>query len=139
MKWPRRYFSGLSLGQKRLREKELIARASKKHPTLGPTDMFAKKRKSSWTVMFHKTYPNLKFNKGLIASRTGIPRKNLDIVYNRGLKAWKTSGSRPGATAQQWAIARLYKFVLISKGKAATKRKDPNNNLRRVHWSSDTL
>ena len=81
--------------------------------------------------MFHREYPNLKFNKGLIAAKTGIPRWKLNTVYNRGLKAWKTGGSRPGATAQQWAIARLYKFVLITKGKASTKRVDPNNNLRK--------
>ena len=81
--------------------------------------------------MFHREYPGLKFNKGLIASKTGIPRWKLNTVYDRGLKAWKTGGSRPGATAQQWAIARLYKFVLITKGKATTKRVDPNNNLRR--------
>jgi hypothetical protein len=117
--------------QKRMREKELIARSRKKHPTLGPSNRFAKKRKSSWTVLFHHTYPGLKFNKGLISLRTGIPRSKLNTVYDRGLKAWKTSGSRPGATAQQWAIARLYKFVLITKGKATSKKVDPNNNLRR--------
>jgi len=131
MKWPKRYFSGLTMEQKRMREKELIARSRKKHPTLGPSNRFAKKRKSSWTVLFHHTYPGLKFNKGLISLRTGIPRSKLNTVYDRGLKAWKTSGSRPGATAQQWAIARLYKFVLITKGKATSKKVDPNNNLRR--------
>ena len=94
------------------------------------------KKKSKWTQLFHKTYPNLKFNKGAIARRTGISRSTLNTVYNRGLKAWKTGGSRPGATAAQWAIARTYKYVLVTKGKApkawyATKF-DPDNNLRRT-------
>ena len=82
-------------------------------------------------MTFHRVYPGLKFNKNLIAAKTGIPRWKLNTVYDRGLKAWKTGGSRVGATAQQWAIARLYKFVLITKGKASTKRVDPDNNLRR--------
>ena len=131
MKWPKRYFSGLTPAQKLMRQKELLRRSRARNPKLGPSNKFAKTRKSSWTVMFHKAYPNIKFNKGLIAAKTGIPRSKLNTVYDRGLKAWKTSGSRPGATAQQWAIARLYKFVLITKGKATTKKVDPNNNLRR--------
>jgi len=131
MKWPKRYFSGLTPAQKLMRKNELLRRSRARHPKLGPSNKFAKTRKSSWTVMFHKAYPGLKFNKGLISSKTGIPRWKLNTVYDRGLKAWKTSGSRPGATAQQWAIARLYKFVLITKGKATTKKVDPNNNLRR--------
>lgn len=136
MKWPKRYFSGLTPAQKLMRQKELLRRSRARHPTLGPSNKFAKTRKSSWTVMFHKAYPNIKFNKGLIAAKTGIPRWKLNTVYDRGLKAWKTGGSRPGATAQQWAIARLYKFVLITKGKATTKKVDPNNNLRRKTKSS---
>ena len=131
MKWPDRYFSGLTPAQKLMRQKELLRRRRALHPKLGPSNKFAKTRKSSWTVMFHKAYPNIKFNKGLIANKTGIPRWKLNTVYDRGLKAWKTGGSRVGATAQQWAIARLYKFVLITKGKATTKKVDPNNNLRR--------
>ncbi len=136
MKWPDRYFSGLTPAQKLMRQKELLRRRRALHPKLGPSNKFAKTRKSSWTVMFHKAYPNIKFNKGLIANKTGIPRWKLNTVYDRGLKAWKTGGSRPGATAQQWAIARLYKFVLITKGKATTKKVDPNNNLRRKTKSS---
>jgi hypothetical protein len=136
MKWPDRYFSGLTPAQKLMRQKELLRRRRALHPKLGPSNKFAKTRKSSWTVMFHKAYPNIKFNKGLIANKTGIPRWKLNTVYDRGLKAWKTGGSRVGATAQQWAIARLYKFVLITKGKATTKKVDPNNNLRRKTKSS---
>lgn len=131
MKWPKRYFSGLTPSQRLMRERELLRRRRVAHPKLGPSNKFAKKRRSSWTMTFHRVYPGLKFNKNLIAAKTGIPRWKLNTVYNRGLKAWKTGGSRPGATAQQWAIARLYKFVLITKGKASTKRIDPNNNLRR--------
>lgn len=86
-------------------------------------------------MLFHSTYPGLKFNKEAIARRTGISRSTLNTVYNRGLKAWKTGGSRPGATAPQWAVARVYKYVLITKGKAPrawyATRADPDADLRK--------
>ena len=92
--------------------------------------------KSKWTLKFHQVYPGLKFNKEAIARKTGIPREKLNTVYNRGLKAWRTGGSRPGASAHQWAIARVYKFVLISKRKAPVAwyatRFDPDKDLRRA-------
>jgi hypothetical protein len=136
MKWPTRYFSGLSPQMRRKREKELLRRRRVPYSKLmlGQSDVGATKRKSRWTMQFHRVYPGLKFNKDLISRRTGIPRSALNTVYNRGLKAWKMGGSRPGATASQWAIARVYKFVLVSKKKAPrawyATRPDPNQNLR---------
>lgn len=91
----------------------------------------AKPRKSQWTLLFHKVYPDLPFKKDLIARRTGIPRKVLNTVYDRGRRAWQTGGSRPGMTANQWGVARVYKFVLLTKKKAPVpNRYDPNQNLR---------
>jgi len=136
--WPERYFAGLSRSLKLTRERELLKRRRTPYSKLrlGKSNVGGTKKKSKWTQLFHKTYPNLKFNKNDIARRTGISRSTLNTVYNRGLKAWKTGGSRPGATAAQWAIARTYKYVLVTKGKApkawyATKF-DPDNNLRRT-------
>jgi hypothetical protein len=134
-RWPERYFSGLSTLWRRRREIELLRRRRNLHPKLGKSNKVLKNRpKSKWTLKFHSVYPGLKFNKVAIARRTGIPIRKLNTVYDRGLKAWKTGGSRPGATAVQWAIARVYKFVLISKGKAPrawyATRFDPDNNLR---------
>jgi hypothetical protein len=135
--WPERYFTGLSVAMRRTREKELLKRRRLPYSKLrlGASNKGGAKKKSKWTQLFHKTYPDLKFNKNAIARRTGIPRSTLNTVYNRGLKAWKTGGSRVGATASQWAVARTYKYVLVTKGKApkawyATKF-DPDNNLRR--------
>jgi hypothetical protein len=86
-------------------------------------------------MLFHRTYPELKFNKNVIARRTGISRSTLNTVYDRGLKAWKTGGSRVGATAHQWAISRTYKYILITKKKAPVSwykgRYDPDNYLRK--------
>lgn len=128
--WPKRYFTGLDPNQKMKREKELLTRSLSQHPKLGKTDLLAKPRKSRWTQMFHERYPNLKFNKNAISARTGIPRSTLDTVYDRGMKAWQTSGSRVGANPHQWAIARVYKFVLVTKNKVPTTKYDPNKNLR---------
>jgi hypothetical protein len=122
---------------RRAREKELLRRRRVPYSKLmlGKSDVGATKRKSRWTMQFHRVYPGLKFNKDLISKRTGVSRSALNTVYNRGLKAWKMGGSRPGATASQWAIARVYKFVLVSKKKAPkawyATRPDPNQNLRR--------
>ena len=135
--WPERYFTGLSQSMKLRREMELLRRRRVPYSKLGlsKSNKFATKRKSKWTQQFHKVYPGLKFNKEAIARRTGISRSTLNTVYNRGLKAWKTGGSRPGATAPQWAVARVYKYVLVTKGKAPrawyATRYDPDADLRK--------
>ena len=134
--WPERYFAGLTKPMKKKREKELLKRrrVSYSKLRLGESNKAATKRKSKWTLQFHKVYPGLKFNKEAIARKTGISRSTLNTVYDRGLKAWKTGGSRPGATAPQWAIARVYKYVLVTKKKAPkawyATRADPDQNLR---------
>lgn len=138
-RWPERYFAGLTKAMQRTREKELLKRrrVSYGQLMLGRSNKGGTRQKSKWTLLFHKTYPGLKFNKEAIARRTGISRSTLNTVYNRGLKAWKTGGSRPGATAPQWAVARVYKYVLVTKGKAPkawyATRFDPNANLRAKH------
>ena len=137
MHWPARYFGGLRPAMKIVRQKELMKRRTVPYSklSLGRTNSGGTRRRSRWTLLFHKTYPDLKFKKNDIARRTGISRSTLNTVYDRGLKAWKTSGSRVGATAHQWAVARVYKFVLVSKHKAPkawyATRVDPDQNLRR--------
>ena len=135
--WPERYFSGLSHKLKLVREKELLNRRRLPYSKLKlkTSNKGGTRKKSKWTLQFHKVYPGLKFNKDAIARRTGISRSTLNTVYNRGLKAWKTGGSRVGATPQQWAVARTYKYVLVTKKKAPrawyATRFDPDANLRR--------
>ena len=137
MKWPVRYFSGLSPAMKITRKKELLKRRRVPYSKLmlGQSNKAATTRKSRWTMQFHRMYPGLKFNKVLISKRTGIPKSSLNTVYNRGLKAWKTSGSRPGANPQQWATARTFKYILITKKKAPISwykgKYDPDDYLRR--------
>jgi len=135
--WPERYFTGLSHSMKIRRELELMRRRRVPYSKLrmGRSNKGGTQQKSKWTLLFHRTYPGLKFNKDAISRRTGISRSTLNTVYNRGLKAWKTGGSRPGATPQQWAVTRTYKYVLLTKGKAPMAwyvgRADPDQNLRR--------
>ena len=49
------------------------------------------------------------------AKSTGIPKRFLEQVYRRGAQAW-ASGHRPGASQQQWALARVNSFVTKGKG-----------------------
>lgn len=127
-KYPDRYFKGLSRKNQLLREKELVRRRRKTQYT---DTKIKKTRKSRWTAMFHRLFPNQKFNKREMSKRFGIPYSKLDTVYKRGERAWQTSGSRPGMNPYQWAIPRVYKFILIELGKAKTKRVDPDSNLHK--------
>ena len=131
-RWPERYFSGLSPKMRLVREKELLKRRTTPYSKLrlAKSNTFAKPKKSKWTLAFHKEYPGLPFDKELISQKTGIKKSILNEVYNRGLKAWKTGGSRVGANPQQWGTVRLYKFVLVTnKGYPSTKY-DPNQDLQ---------
>lgn len=132
--YPLRYLAGLSPSMKLVRKKELLRRKKSGSFKLGRSNKVARTRTSRWTTLFHKTYPGLPFIKSAISKRTGIPIRSLDTVYNRGRRAWQTSGSRPGATANQWGVARVYKFVLVSKRKAPrswyASRPDPDDDLR---------
>ena len=124
-KYPNRYFKGLSRKNQLLREKELVRRRRKTQYT----DTKVKTKKSKWTMMFHREFPNLKFNKREFSKKFKIPYNKLDTVYKRGERAWQTSGSRPGVNPYQWAIPRVYKFILIELGKAKSTKIDPDSNL----------
>ena len=49
------------------------------------------------------------------AKISGISRTIIRQVYDRGMKAWSTSGHRVGASAQAWAKARVYSFATNGK------------------------
>jgi hypothetical protein len=125
-KYPSRYFTGLTRKNQLIREKELVRRRTRTQYT----DSKVKTKKSKWTLMFHKLFPNQKFNKTEMAKKFKIPYSTLNTVYRRGERAWQTSGSRPGVNPYQWAIPRVYKFILIEIGKVKpTKKRDPDINL----------
>ena len=63
------------------------------------------------------------------AKKTGMPYSVLKKVYNRGMAAWK-GGHRPGATQQQWALARVNSFVTKSSGTWGGADKDLAKQVR---------
>lgn len=53
-----------------------------------------------------------------IAKLSGMPERALQEVYNKGIGAYKTNPSsvRPNVTSkEQWAMARVYAFVMKTK------------------------
>lgn len=48
------------------------------------------------------------------AKQSGVSYSILKQVYDRGMAAWK-GGHRPGATPQQWALARINSFLTGGK------------------------
>ncbi len=57
------------------------------------------------------------------AKKSGMPYSILKKVYDRGMAAYKT-GHRPGATPQQWALARVNSFTTKSSGTWGKADKD---------------
>lgn len=125
-KYPRRYFEGLPRPLQIAREVELELRKSR--PAMGITDAYAKPRKSSYTRQFKEKYGHLPADLGVFSKEFRVPHASLKAVFNKGLKAWQTSGSRPGANAHQWAWARVYKFLLIHAGHIPMKPNDPDRS-----------
>jgi len=85
---------------------------------------------------FNKKYKqpiNTANGKDDIVRLTGIPKKILDEVYDRGVGAYKTNPKsvRPNVKSpEQWAMARVYAFVM--KGKTyKTADKDIADKLRK--------
>lgn len=115
---PKRYFSGLSKTKRTLRKKELTKRSklSWKNPTAYrpfKTDIGVKTRKSKYVLDWKRRFPNVKSIEG--ASKvTGVPASLIKESYNRGIAAWRT-GHRPGASKEQWGIARYRSMLLCGK------------------------
>jgi hypothetical protein len=83
--------------------------------------------------MKYKQPKNQANGKDDIVRLTGIPKKILDEVYYRGVGAYKTNPKsvRPNVKSpEQWAMARVYAFVM--KGKTyKTADKDLADKLRK--------
>ena len=115
---PKRYFTGLSQTKRALRKKELTKRAKlswKTQKAYRPfkTDVGIKTRKSKYNLQWKKLFPDVTSIEG--ASKvTGVPASLIKESYNRGVAAWRT-GHRPGATKEQWGIARYRSMLLCGK------------------------
>ena len=120
--FPKKYSSGLkkSTSEKR----KTFWKSLGKYPfskekyelaqTSTPGDNKKSERQSKYTKKFKELYENQQKALKNKSEKSGIPLSILKKVYNRGMAAWVT-GHRPGATQQQWAMARVNSF--ITKGK----------------------
>jgi hypothetical protein len=50
--------------------------------------------------------------------------EGIQRVYNKGLAAWKSGGHRPGATAKNWAVARVASLVVGGKAAWTADKKE---------------
>ncbi len=79
---------------------------------------------------FNKKYKqplNQPNSKKDISKLTGIPMSILDDVFDRGIGAYKTNRSsvRPSVKSkEQWAMARVYSFVVKAPGTWGKADKD---------------
>ena len=115
---PEKYFRGLTKKKKKERSKDIdkFGKLDSKDPKayIGfKTDKGVKSRKSSYTKVFQKKFPEAKSLEEKAAA-TGVPVKYIRKSYNRGLAAWRT-GHRPGATEQQWGYGRVHSFLTCGK------------------------
>jgi hypothetical protein len=117
---PKKYYAGDM--SKSTKEKR-AAHFNKKKSGPAPGDASAETKPSKHTKKYQQMFGELFSEldeekiKGLVdkAEKTGISYSILKKVYDRGMAAYKT-GHRPGATAQQWAFARVNSFVTKGKG-----------------------
>lgn len=63
------------------------------------------------------------------AEKRGLTPSSVEAEYKKGLAAWATSGSRPGMSQHQWAMARVNaatpskSWATVKKSKRKKKRK----------------
>ncbi len=117
-KVPKKYLEGLTGKERAKRKKEIQQRMRGKQsfkPLTGD-DRKTKPSKYTKTTIASAIREEIK-GKGkdeflrASAKVSGVSKRILEQVYDRGLKAWATSGHRVGASAQAWAKARVYSFL----------------------------
>lgn len=131
---PAKYHSGLAKSTKSKRDAEFKKAAKKHHkdPSAYPDDHAgddgAKTKVSKHTKKYRDMFGedvDLTESAALKAKseKSGIPVGILKQVYNRGMAAWRT-GHRPGASQQQWAMARVNSFITKGSGTWGKADKD---------------
>lgn len=125
---PAQYFEGLDEETARAREKEIERRKEHKRKTgetiYGPLpgDDIEKKTKHR-EEMEEKVREEIKESGKdefirACSKVSGVSKKIIEEVYDKGLAAYATSGHRPGETPQSWARARVYAFLFEPKSGA---------------------
>lgn len=116
--WPPKYYKGLTKRQQTKRKKEIwkFGKLHWKDPKayVGfKTNRLVKSKPSNYTKRWKTLFPDATSLEEK-AKVTGVPLKEINESYNRGMGAWRT-GHRPGATEQQWGYARVHSFLLCGK------------------------
>jgi len=90
-----------------------------------------KTKKSTWATKIKKIYPDIKNYNDLdeLAKVSGIKKKYLQKVIDKGYSAYYNSGSRPNVTGHAWAWGRLYRF-LVEMNKNRGKDLDFDTEIR---------
>jgi hypothetical protein len=111
---PKKYTKGLSYKDKKKQIKNIktAKKSYKKKKYIDRQKLKSyKNKKSSWTKKFKDKYGNItKLHE--ISKKTGIPKKALMAVLKKGRGAYYSSGSRPNQTAESWARARMYSYIM---------------------------
>jgi hypothetical protein len=117
--WPLKYYRGLTRKQALERKKEIkkfgaLHWSDPKAYVGFKTDKYKKtKRKSSYTAEWDRLFPDAKSLEER-SKVTGVPKKYLTQVFNRGSAAWRT-GHRMGQTSQSWSYPRVSSYLLCGK------------------------
>lgn len=81
---------------------------------------------SKWRNKFARKYGTLKDGYDFldrISKTTGVKRKYLKKIQDKGLAAWRV-GHRPGVTQMQWARGRVYAFVMAAPSSTGPGKPD---------------
>jgi len=87
---------------------------------------------------FNKKYKqplNEPNSKAKIVKLTGIPKRILDAVFDRGVGAFKTNRAsvRPSVKSkEQWAMGRVYSFIMKQKGTWGKADKDLADKVKKM-------
>ena len=125
-KVPEKYLEGLSGEERQKRKRQIQQRMKDRHrgdpykPLAGDKDAETKPSKYTKTSFAAKVREEVKGSGKAeflraAAKVSGIPKSILEDVYQRGSKAWATSGHRVGASQEAWARARVYSFCTGGK------------------------
>lgn len=130
-KVPAKYLGSLKGKEREARRREISRRAKEARRTSRKskyrpfkTGKRQKTRPSSYTKKFHDRFgggasgPTEAARMSYSELKPKVSRQKwstiIKKVYDRGMAAWAT-GHRPGATQKQWAMARVYSFIVGGK------------------------
>lgn len=112
-KIPEKYLRGLKGAAREQRKREILRERELGTYQPLPSDKGVRTRRSKWSRKFESVFGRRPRSVSDVASLTGISRRILQAVYDRGLAAWSSGGHRRGASQHAWAMARVQSFVLL--------------------------